>query len=95
MINPIIYAEASVRFTRMDDFEEALPAADREPIPYEAAFVAGKAYLEYRRRGGMRRSPLPDFFIGAHAAVRGYELLTRDPARYRSYFPRLKLIAPN
>jgi predicted nucleic acid-binding protein len=95
VINPIIYAEASVRFTRMDDFEEALPAADREPIPYEAAFVAGKAYLEYRRRGGMRRSPLPDFFIGAHAAVRGYELLTRDPARYRSYFPRLKLIAPN
>jgi len=95
VINPVIYAEASVRFTRIDDFDAALPAADREPIPYEAAFVAGKVYLEYRRRGGTRLSPLPDFFIGAHAAVRGYELLTRDPARYRSYFPRLKLIAPD
>jgi predicted nucleic acid-binding protein len=95
VINPVIYAEASVRFTRIDDFEDALPAAEREPIPYDAAFLAGKVYLEYRRRGGTRLSPLPDFFIGAHAAIRGYELLTRDPARYRSYFPRLKLIAPD
>ena len=95
VINPVIYAEASVRFTRIDDFEAALPVLEREPLPYEAAFIAGKVYVEYRRRGGMRRSPLPDFFIGAHAAVRGYELLTRDPARYRAYFPRLKLIAPN
>lgn len=95
VINPVIYAEASVRFTRIDDFEAALPVLEREPIPYEAAFIAGKVYVEYRRRGGMRRSPLSDFFIGAHAAVRGYELLTREPARYRSYFPRLKLIAPN
>jgi predicted nucleic acid-binding protein len=67
---------------------------EREPIPYEAAFLAGKAYLAYRRRGGMRRSPLPDFFIGAHAAVSSYRLLTRDSARYRAYFPTLTLIAP-
>lgn len=68
---------------------------DREAIPYEAAFLAGKCYLAYRRQGGTRNSPLPDFFIGAHAAVAGYRLLTRDAARYRTYFPRLSLIAPN
>lgn len=96
VINPIIYAEVSSRFSRMDDCDAALPPVlERESLSYDAAFLAGKAYVEYRRRGGMRRSPLPDFFIGAHAAVRGYELLTRDPARYRAYFPRLKLIAPN
>ena len=68
---------------------------DREAIPYEAAFLAGKCFLVYRQRGGTKRSPLPDFFIGAHAAVAGYRLLTRDAARYRSYFPRLPLIAPD
>ena len=62
--------------------------------PYEAAFLAGKVFLAYRRRGGVRRSPLPDFFIGAHAAVAGYELLTRDAARYRTYFPTIPLLAP-
>jgi predicted nucleic acid-binding protein len=68
---------------------------DREAIPYEAAFLAGKCYLAYRQRGGTKQSPLPDFFIGAHAAVAGYRLLTRVAARYRSYFPRLPLIAPD
>jgi hypothetical protein len=67
----------------------------REHLPYEAAFLAGKAFLRYRAGGGTRRSPLPDFYIGAHAAVQGYELLTRDAKRYRSYFPALKLIAPD
>jgi len=96
VINPIIYAEISVGYETIEVLDALVPPTiEREAIPYDAAFLAGKAYLEYRRRGGMRRSPLPDFFIGAHAAVRGYELLTRDPARYRTYFPRLKLIAPN
>jgi hypothetical protein len=97
VINPIIYAEVSVGYDSAERLETELPpdAFDREGIPYEAAFLAGKAFLDYRRRGGVRRTPLPDFFIGAHAAVAGYELLTRDPARYRSYFPRVSLIAPS
>ncbi|HEX2211333.1 MAG TPA: type II toxin-antitoxin system VapC family toxin [Longimicrobium sp.] len=96
VINPIIYAEASVRFDRIEDLEEALPADrfEREPLPWEAAFLAGKSYLVYRKRGSERRSPLPDFYIGAHAAVRGMALLTRDAPRYRTYFPALQLIAP-
>ena len=97
VINPIIYAEVSIRFSRIEDLEAALPKAmfDREAIPYEAAFLAGKSFLAYRQRGGMKRSPLPDFFVGAHAAVARYQLLTRDAARYRSYFPRVSLISPN
>jgi len=97
VINPVIYAEVSVRYSRIEALDAALPKAmfDREAIPYEAAFLAGKCFLAYRRRGGMKRSPLPDFFIGAHAAVAGYRLLTRDAARYRSYFPKLSVIAPN
>jgi predicted nucleic acid-binding protein len=96
VINPVIYAEVSIRYTRIEDLETALPKAmiEREPIPYDAAFLAGKAFLAYRQRGGAKRSPLPDFFIGAHAAVAGYRLLTRDATRYRTYFPRLPLIAP-
>ena len=96
VINPIIYGEVSVRFSRIEDLDAVLPAdiAQREAIPYEAAFLAGKAFREYRRRGGHRTSPLPDFFIGAHAAVSGYRLLTRDPRRYRTYFPSLELICP-
>lgn len=96
VINPIVYAEVSIRFTTIEDLEAALPITDfrREAIPYEAAFLAGKSFLAYRKRGGERPAPLPDFFIGAHAAVRGYHLLTRDGARYRTYFPKLKLIAP-
>jgi predicted nucleic acid-binding protein len=96
VVNPVIFAEVSVRYSRIEDLDAALPVNlfDREPLPYEAAFLAGKAFLDYRRRGGMRTSPLPDFFIGAHAAVSGYRLLTRDAARYRTYFPRLDLITP-
>jgi predicted nucleic acid-binding protein len=97
VINPIIYAEVSIRYSRIEDLEAALPKAmlDREAIPYEAAFLAGKCFLVYRQRGGTKQLPLPDFFVGAHAAVAGYRLLTRDAARYRSYFPRLSLIAPD
>ena len=97
VINPVIYAETSVRFSRIEELDAALPGDlfEREPIPYEAAFLAGKAHLTDRRRGGTRRSPLPDFFIGAHAAVSSYRLLTRDSARYRAYFPKLSLIAPD
>jgi predicted nucleic acid-binding protein len=96
VINPVIYAEVSVRYSRIEDLDAALPRTmlDREPIPYEAAFLAGKSFLAYRRHGGTKRSPLPDFFIGAHAAVAGYQLLTRDARRYRTYFPKLCLIAP-
>jgi hypothetical protein len=97
VINPVIYAEVSIRYRRIEDLDAALSKTmfDRESIPYEAAFLAGKAFLTYRRRGGTRSSPLPDFFIGAHAAVAGYSLMTRDTARYRTYFPKLSLIAPN
>ena len=75
----------------------SLPASDyeREPLPYRAGFAAGKAYLRYRRSGGGKRSPMPDFYVGAHAAVAGYRLLTRDASRYRTYFPKLELIVPN
>ena len=95
-INPLIYAEVSIRFERIEDLEEALPEQDfvRLPLPWEAAFLAGKCFLRYRRRSGGRRSPLPDFYIGAHAAVAGLVLLTRDATRYRSYFPGLEIVAP-
>jgi predicted nucleic acid-binding protein len=95
VINPIVYAEFSTGFDRIEDLDDAVPAADfeREHLPYQAALVAGKAFLVYRKRGGYRRSPLPDFYIGAHAAVSGYRLLTRGAARYRSYFPSIELIA--
>jgi predicted nucleic acid-binding protein len=96
VINPLIYSEVSVAFRRIEELELALPAARfrREALPYEAAFLAGKAFLQYRRRSGARRSPLPDFYIGAHAAVAGFQLLTRDASRYRTYFPSVVLIAP-
>ena len=95
-LNPIIYAEVSIRYDRIEDLDLALPGEYfvRLPIPYEAAFLAGKVFLRYRRRGGARSSPLPDFFIGAHAAVSGLTLLTRDARRYRSYFPKLRIVAP-
>jgi predicted nucleic acid-binding protein len=96
VINPLIYAELGIRYTRIEDLDEALPADYfmRAPLPWEAAFLAGKCYERYRRRGGTRRSPLPDFYIGAHAAVTGMTLLTRDARRYRGYFPKLRIIAP-
>ncbi len=95
-INPIIYAEISVRFSRIEDLEEALPATDfkRLPLPWEAAFLAGKSFVQYRRLGGQKMAPLPDFYIGAHAAVEKMTLITRDQNRYRSYFPSLALICP-
>lgn len=97
VINPVAYAEVSVRYGRIEDVDAALPSAmiHREPIPFEAAFLAGKCFLSYRQRGGTKLSPLPDFFIGAHAAVAGYGLITRDSARYRTYFPKLSLVAPD
>ena len=96
MINPIIYAEVSVRFARIEELEEALPAHvfRREPLPWEAGFLAGKCFAGYRQRGGTKHSPLPDFYVGAHAAIRGAALLTRDASRYRTYYPTLTLIAP-
>ena len=95
-INPLVYAELSVHYDTLEALEAALsghPFA-RLALPWEAAFVAGKAYRRYRSRGGAKRSPLPDFYIGAHASLAGYALLTRDPARYREYFPKLRLISP-
>ncbi|MDY7010899.1 MAG: type II toxin-antitoxin system VapC family toxin [Planctomycetota bacterium] len=96
VINPIIYAEVSIGFDRIEDLDAALPSDKflRRPIPTEAAFLAGKCFVKYRRRSGTKRSTLPDFFVGAHAAVEKMPLITRDVARYRSYFPTLKIIAP-
>jgi predicted nucleic acid-binding protein len=95
VINPIIYAEISIRFASIEELEHALPVElEREALPWEAGFLASKCFVEYRRRRGERRSPLPDFYIGAHAAVTGRSLLTRDPPRYRSLLPRLELISP-
>lgn len=95
-INPIIFAEISVGFSSMDEVVKLLAPTILliEHIPFEAAFLAGKCHSEYRKRGGVRTSPLPDFFIGAHASVAGYTLITRDAARYRTYFPNLKVVAP-
>jgi predicted nucleic acid-binding protein len=95
-INAIIYAEVSIGFQRIEDIESAIPSSlfRRDALPFEAAFLAGKAFLQYRRRGGGRATPLPDFYIGAHAAVAGFRLLTRDPKRYQTYFPSVELMAP-
>jgi predicted nucleic acid-binding protein len=92
VINPIIYAEVSIRYSRIEDLNDALPLTfvEREPLPYEAAFLAGKAFLIYRKHSGVRRSPLPDFFIGAHASIARYSLLTRDADRYRTYSPNCR-----
>lgn len=95
-INPIIYAEVSIRFSRVEDLDDALPPRDyrRLDLPWAATFLAGKAFVAYRRKGGSRTSTLPDFFIGAHAAIQQMGLLTRDPARYRTYFPSVDLTTP-
>jgi predicted nucleic acid-binding protein len=95
VINPLIYAEISVGYDTIEELDDLLPASDyeREPLPYTAGFAAGKAFLQYRRSGGDKRSPMPDFYIGAHAAVAGYQLLTRDAARYRTYFPTIALFS--
>jgi predicted nucleic acid-binding protein len=96
VVNPIVYAEVSIGFDRIEDLDDALPPSQfiREPLPWAAGFLAGKAFLAYRRSGGARPTPLPDFYIGAHAAVAGYRLLSRDRGRYGTYFPRVELIAP-
>ena len=95
-INPIVYAEVSVGFERIEELDEALPQETftRLALPWEAGFLAGKAFVRYRRAQGSRTSPLPDFYIGAHAAVDGMALLTRDAKRYRTYYPTLELICP-
>jgi predicted nucleic acid-binding protein len=97
VINPIIYSEFSVRYSDRDSVDVLLPASDfhRESIPWAAAFAAGVAFRIYRLAGGGRERVLPDFLIGAHAAIRGYKILTRDPKGYRSYFPDIDLISPD
>ena len=96
VINPVIYGEVSTRYDTIEALDEALPPHFyiRAPLPWEAAFLAAKAFRGYRARGGKKTSTLPDFFIGAHAAVTGMTLLTRDARRYRAYFPKLRIIAP-
>jgi predicted nucleic acid-binding protein len=96
VINPLIYAEVSVGYETVEELDELLPVGDyeREPLPYLAGFAAGKAFVRYRRGGGDKRSPMPDFYIGAHAALAGYRLLTRDVRRYRTCFPTIDIIAP-
>jgi hypothetical protein len=96
VINSVIYAEVAAGFADLDDLDAALPPEflTREHLPWPAAFLAGQAFVRYRRLGGHRPAPLPDFYIGAHAAVAGHTLLTRDPRRYRYYFPKLRIVAP-
>jgi predicted nucleic acid-binding protein len=95
-INPVIYAELSIGFSRIEDLEEILTEGGfiMLPIPKEALFLAGKTFLQYRKRKGMKQSPLPDFFIGAHAAIESLPLLTRDKRRYRTYFPHVVILGP-
>jgi predicted nucleic acid-binding protein len=96
IINPIIYAECSIGFARIEEVEalfEALGFA-MKAIPGEALFLAGKAFLQYKRRKGKKGNVLPDFFIGAHAAVSGYQLISRDKGRFSTYFPSVDLIIP-
>ena len=84
----------SLKFDRIEDADAALRDFVREPLPYEAGFLAGKAFVAYKKRGGAKRSPIPDFYVGAHAVVGRMELLTRDATRYRTYFPKLKIVSP-
>lgn len=95
-INPIIYSEVSVGFNNIEDLEILLPPTvfKRAHLPYEAGFLAGKCFSKYRKSSGAKRSPLPDFYIGAHAAIQDLTLITRDKGRYRTYFPKLKIISP-
>jgi len=95
-INSIIYSEISIGFRRIEDLESAIAKASLRmmEIPKEALFLAGKAYLKYKKRKGTKRTPLPDFFIGAQAAVQNLDLITRDVSIYQSYFPTVKLITP-
>ncbi|MEI7742805.1 MAG: PIN domain-containing protein [Chloroflexota bacterium] len=96
VINPVVYAEIAVGYESIEELEAAIPTSllRREEIPYPAAFLAATCFRDYRRRGGIRTGVLPDFLIGAHAAVAGLRLLTRDARRFRTYFPTLDIIAP-
>lgn len=96
-INPIIYAEVSIGYTTIEALEAALAPNlfQREHLPWQAGFLAGRCFLQYRRRGGRKTSPLSDFYIGAHAAISRLAILTRDTAGYRSYFPRLEILSPS
>ena len=96
VINPIIYAEVSIGYATIEELDAALPSSlyQRDPLPWEAGFLAGKCFLAYRKRGGSRSTPLPDFYIGAHAAIEHLALLTRDAASYRTYFPKVEILAP-
>jgi predicted nucleic acid-binding protein len=96
-INPIIYAELSIAFARIEELEQVLDDGTLtvEPIPREALFLAGKAFLRYRKQQGTKTNVLPDFFVGAHAAVTGSPILTRDIERYRTYFPTVRLLTPD
>ena len=95
-INPLIYAEVSLAFDSVSELERELDALllERLQLPFDAGFGAGRAFLKYRRAGGTRSSPMPDFYIGAHAEFEGLTLLTRDARRYRTYFPSVTLISP-
>ena len=95
-INDVIYAELSVRYDRIEDLDSMIDQATLTiaPIPRSALFLAGKAFVQYRRSGGQRTGVLPDFFVGAHAAAQGWRLLTRDAPRFRTYFPTLDIVAP-
>ena len=95
-INPIIYTEISIGFNKIEELETALFKSGLQmlEIPKEALFLAGKAFIKYRRRQGVKKSPLPDFFIGAQAAVLDIELITRDKKRYNTYFPTVRIISP-
>ena len=96
VINPLIFSEVSIGFEKIEELDAAVPESlfRREELPWEAAFLAGKCFLAYRRRGGAKTSTLPDFYIGAYAALAGYRLLTRDSARYRTCFPALEILMP-
>jgi predicted nucleic acid-binding protein len=95
-INPIIYAELAPALAAEADLDRWVDPTvfRRRPLPYAAAWLAGQAFVKYRRAGGIRNSPLPDFYIGAHAEVEGFTVVTRDPARYRAYFPNVPLVCP-
>jgi len=96
VINPIIYAEISVCFERIEELEQVLPSDvfDYRPISREVAFLAGKVFLKYRTRGDAKSLPPPDFFIGAHAAIENLTLITRDAKRFKTYFPGLNMLSP-
>ncbi|KZX85442.1 DNA-binding protein [Oleiphilus sp. HI0009] len=97
IINPIVYAECSVGFSTIEDVERMLASLDLkiEAMPREALFLAGKSFLAYKKRKGQKNNVLPDFFIGAHAAISNYKLMTRDKGRFSTYFPTVDLIIPN